>query len=405
MNAAYSRYRWTILALLLIVTIINFVDRQTLSILAPKLKEIFGFSNTEYGRIVAAFQLGMTVAEFPMGMLMDRWGVRAGFTFAVLWWSAATAYHAIATSGWAFALGRFWMGTGECGNYSGGVKTVTRWFPREERTFAIGVFNGGSMIGAMIAPPLIVFLNAQFGWRVAFLLPAALGVLWVIAWRVLYRDPGANEAPQMHGTAPSNRELLRHPQTWGLMLCRFLAGPVMQFYWYWMPDYLHAERGMTMAAIGAFSWLPYLIGDAGSLGGGWATRWLLLRGYSIGFARRATLWFGAACCLFSLAVVLAPSAGMALAVISVVLFGHTFLSANMFASVSDFFPEEAAGRVVGLTGLTGGLGGILFPLATGVLVDKFSYAPAFVIAALLPLAGTTVLILLARDWKPARLGA
>jgi MFS transporter, ACS family, hexuronate transporter len=403
--SARDRLRWTILALLFSITVINFIDRQTLSILAPKLKESFHFNSTEYGRIVACFQFGMMVAEFPMGMLMDRLGARFGFSFAVLWWSVATGLHAFGRSVWTFGLLRFWMGTGECANYSGAMKVVTRWFPEKERTLAVGVFNGGSMIGSIIAPPLIVALNQWFGWQMAFLVPSLFGVVWVLCWRRIYRFRASEERDVPGTAAPktvSALELLRYRQTWALMLCRFLAGPVMQFFWYWMPDYLYNVRGMSLVAIGALSWLPYLFGDIGSIGGGWLAGRLLSKGVTPAKTRGITMTIGSICCLGSLAVVAAPSVAWAIAIISIVLFGHTFYSANMFASISDLFPAAAAGRVTGFTGLSGGLGGILFPLATGYLVDHYSYAPAFTIAAVLPLAGMCALFWLAPRLTPVQ---
>lgn len=403
-GASPNRLRWVILGLLFAITVINFIDRQTLSILAPKLKEIFQFRSTEYGAIVACFQLGMMSAEFPMGLLMDRLGTRFGFSFAVLWWSIATGLHAVAGSARSFGALRFWMGTGECGNFSGGMKVVTRWFPTSERTLAIGIFNGGTMIGSILAPPLIVALNQWFGWRVAFLVPAGLGAIWALCWRRIYRIPAADERVGQDGVEAgylASFDLLRRRQTWGLMLCRFLAGPVSQFFWYWMPDYLYNLRGMSLLAIGAFSWLPYLLGGIGSIAGGCAAGWLLSHGFTPWNTRRLTMLLGSLCCLGSLAVVAAPSAAWAIGIMGVVLFGFTFYSANFFASISDWFPASAVGRVTGLTGITGGLGGIAFPLLTGYLVDHYSYAPAFTIAALLPLAGMCALFLLASKMHSA----
>jgi ACS family hexuronate transporter-like MFS transporter len=391
---------------LLGITIINFIDRQTLSVLAPRLKEMFHFTNTQYGRIVASFQFGMMSAEFPMGMLMDRWGVRTGFTFAVLWWSLATGSHVFGSSVLQFSIFRFWMGTGECGNYSGGVKVVTEWFPKRDRALAIGIFNSGSMVGAMIAPPLIVLLNHLWGWKVAFLAPATLGAIWVLLWRKVYTPadgglerPGKSEAALSH-----TWQLLRYRQTWALMLCRFLASPVVQFYWYWMPTYLYNVRGMSLQEIGAFSWVPYLIGDVGSISGGWIAAQLLIRRVSLLNTRLVTMFAGAICCTGSLLVVQARSSAIAIGIIGLVMFGHTFLSANMFATIGDLFPERLAGRVTGLTGFSGGLSGILFPLLTGILVDRYGYAPVFLIAAALPLASVSALFLLAPGLKPALKG-
>jgi ACS family hexuronate transporter-like MFS transporter len=385
------------------ITVINFIDRQTLSVLAPKIREMLHLSHEAYGRIVAAFQFGMMTGEFPMGWLMDRWGVRFGLSAAVLWWSIATGLHSLAKSGLSLGLLRFWMGTGECGNFSGGVKMVNEEFPRHERAFAIGIFNSGTMIGSILAPPLVVFLARHYGYRWAFLVPAVLGAIWVPLWRKLY-SPSHSVRPTALDAEPpkrpSSRELLRHSQSWSIMACRFLVGPVLQFYWYWMPDYLYTARGLSLRDIGAFSWIPFLMGDLGSIFGGWFAGILLKRHFSVLAARQITMYGGAVLCLASLAVFFVPTVADALAVIGIVLFGHTCLSANMFAAATDMFPDEAVGRVTGLHGLCGGLSGLLFPLLTGFLVDHFSYAPVFALAAVMPLAGVVALFAISRGLKP-----
>lgn len=399
--------RWWVLGLLFCVTIINFVDRQSLSIVAPLLRESLTLSNTDYGIIVAAFQMGMMLGEFPMGALMDRFGVRFGLSFAVGWWSLANALHAIARSMLHFSALRFWLGTGECGNFSGGIKTVAQWFPVRERAFAVGIFNGGSMVGSIIAPPLLVMLTLKFGWHAAFLLPSALGFVWVIAWRIWYKTPedhpslsAAERTYILDGResgeepAPTNRDLLKFRQTWALMGCRLLVGPVVQFYIYWLPEYLYRQRGLSLKEIGLFAWVPFLFGDIGSVAGGWLAGALIRRGFSVTSARRITMGIGATCCLLSFAVVAARSIPGALAGICFVLLGHTFLSANMFAAISDVFPSSAVARVTALTGIAGGLSGMIFPLLTGVLVDHFSYLPVFSLAAVMPMAGCVLLFAL-----------
>src|SRR5580698_8523634 len=228
-----SNRRWLVLCLLLVITIINFIDRQTVSVLAPVIRASLHLSNAQYGRIVAAFQFGMMSGEFPMGWLMDRWGVRFGLLGAVLWWSAATGTQTLTKSGVQLGLTRFWMGTGECGNYSGGLKAIFAAFAPGERTLAIGIFNSGSMIGSTIAPPLIVFLAQRYSFRAAFLVPALLGVLWAPLWFFLYRDPPRQERSTIN--VVSLKELLSQSSAWAVMLCRFFIGPVMQFYWYWIP--------------------------------------------------------------------------------------------------------------------------------------------------------------------------
>ncbi|HSU29784.1 MAG TPA: MFS transporter [Bryobacteraceae bacterium] len=400
--------RWLVLAFLVGITVINFIDRQTLSVLAPKIRELLHLSHEAYGRIVAAFQFGMMSGEFPMGWLMDRWGVRLGLGFAVLWWSVATGLHGFARSGFDLALLRFWMGTGECGNFSGGVKTVNEWFPRTERALAIGIFNSGTMIGSIIAPPLVVFLARHYGYRYAFLVPAILGACWVPLWWRYYGaisklNPWHTNSAGKSSFRKRSWALLRYRQSWAIMACRFLVGPVLQFYWYWMPDYLYTVRGLSLRDIGAFSWIPFLMGDLGSISGGWAAGLLLRRNFSAKQARQITMYGGALLCLASFAVYFVPTVPEALGVIGIVLFGHTFLSANMFASVTDMFPDNAVGRATGLHGICGGLSGFLFPLLTGFLVDRFSYSPVFALAAVMPLAGTIALFTVSKGLQPVSL--
>jgi MFS transporter, ACS family, hexuronate transporter len=402
--------RWYILGLLFLITVINFVDRQGLSVVAPLLRDSLKLSATDYGIMVACFQFGMMLAEFPMGTLMDRRGVRFGISFAVVWWSLANATHALARSLTHFCVLRFWLGTGQCGNFSGGVKTVARWFPAQERALAIGIFNGGCLVGPMIAPPLLVFITLRYGWPAAFLFPSVLGIGLAVAWMAFYRDPDRHPwlgraeldyiregAPAEPEAPPSSLALLRMRQTWGIMLARMLAGPVFQFYLYWLPEYLYRARGMSLKSIGLLAWLPFLFGDIGSIGGGWLAGVLIRRGVSIGNARRITMGIGAGCCLLSLAVAGVHTWQAAVALICIVLAGQSGFSANMYAVISDVFPSNAAGRVTALTGVANGLSGFLFPLLTGWMVDRLGYAPVFLLAALMPLAGWAALLLLTRD--------
>ncbi|MCX6552147.1 MAG: MFS transporter [Acidobacteria bacterium] len=412
MPPVHRQVRWWILGMLFCVTMINFVDRQTLSVTAPKLREIFSLSNTQYGIIVAAFQMGMVFGEFPMGWLMDRRGARFGLTFAVMWWSIANALHAVANSLLHFSFFRFWLGTGECGNFSGGNKVVSQWFPVRERAFAVGIFNSASMIGSAVAPFLIVPIVHLYGWRTAFLVPSVLGMVWAAVWHFLYRSPDEHKKltpaeaayiregePAAAGPIPTNGQLLGLGPTWGLMLCRLLVGPVVQFYIYWLPEYLYRQRGFSLTEIAFFAWIPLMFGGLGSIGGGWASGFLIRRGYSVRAARIMTMGFGATLCFLSLAVVLVKTVPVALIAICCVLFGHTALSANMFAAISDIFPSSAVARVTGLTGIASGLSGMLFPLLTGILVDRISYTPVFAMASLMPAAGLLVLVVFAGKFK------
>jgi ACS family hexuronate transporter-like MFS transporter len=392
-----SRARWIVLTLLLSITIINFIDRQTVSVLAPVLRQALHLSNEQYGRVVAAFQFGMMSAELPMGWLMDSWGVRLGLAGAVLWWSLATGVQSITRSGFQLGITRFWMGTGECGNYSGGIKAIFHIFAAEERTLAIGIFNTGSMVGATIAPPLVVYLAQRYGFRAAFLVPASLGFLWVPLWLLNYRDTRART--QMMPQTTSLSMLLSNSSTWAVMLCRFFIGPVMQFYWYWIPSYLYEARHLSLRQVGFLAWIPFLLGDAGGVAGGWCAGWLQRRGMSILNVRRLTMYTSAALCAASMAVPYLSNIAAAFLAIGIAVMSDNFLSANMFGAVTDLFSSENIGRATGLTGVAGGLSGLLFPLLTGFLVDRFSYAPVFTMVAFMPLIGTVLLFTIAVKYR------
>ncbi len=394
-----AQMRWIVLLLLLTITIINFIDRQTVSVLAPVLCQALHLSNTQYGRIVAAFQFGMMSGEFPMGWIMDRWGVRLGLAGAVLWWSLATGAQSITRSGFQLGLARFWMGTGECGNYSGGMKAIFRLFVPAERTLAIGIFNTGSMVGATVAPPLVIYLARHYGFRTAFLVPASLGLLWIPLWMLVHRDVQKTSLPPSAVTPIT--ALLQDSSTWAIMLCRFFIGPVIQFYWYWIPSYLYQVRHLTLREIGIVGWVPFLLGDLGGIAGGWCAGRLQRKGMSTYSVRRITMYSSAVLCAFSLAVPHLSSTSAAFWAIGIAVMADNFLSANMYGAVTDLFPEHLVGRATGLSGVAGGLSGLLFPLLTGVLVDRVSYAPVFYMVAFMPMVGASLLFAIGTRYRSA----
>ena len=394
-----SRARaWLILCLLFFLTVIMFIARQALSVMAPVLRGKFRLSNAAYGRIVSALGFGMMTGEFPMGYLMDRLGSRLGLTAAIAWWSTATGSFALAGSGLTLGLAQFWKGTGECAAYSGGVKTVTRLFEKKDRTLAIGIFNGGSVIGATLAVPVIVYLLEHYGFRVAFLVPSIAGFLWIPTWWFMYGKEPKNAAQSAHPPV-SARELLGNSSAWAVMLCRFFIGPVMQFYWYWTPSYLYNARHMTMVQIGFVAWIPFLMGDVGGIAGGWAAGVLIRHGFTVRNTRRLLMYGSALICLLSFAVPYLRGIGPVMILLSITIAADNFLSAHMFAAVTDLFPEHQVGRAAGLMGIAGGLGGMLFPLLTGVLVDRISYTPVFLLVGLMPLTGTIALFAVGRKYR------
>jgi len=392
------RHPWFVLSLLFTLTVIVFIARQSLSVMAPVLRSTLHLSNQAYGRIVSALGFGMMTGEFPVGYLMDRLGARLGLSLVVGWWATATGSLMLAGSGLGLGISQFWRGTGECGAYSGSLKTVTRLFPKKDRTLAIGIFNGGSVIGATIAPPLIVFLLQRYGFRTAFLVPTLAGFLWIPLWWLVYKREPKLAAP-VGQRAVSSRQLLGQSSTWAVMLCRFFIGPVMQFYWYWTPSYLYSARHLSMAQIGAVGWIPFLMGDVGGVAGGWVGGMLMRRGFSVRNTRRLSMYGSALLCAASLVVPYIGGLVPAMAMICVAIAADNFLSAHMFATITDLFPDAQVGRAAGLMGIAAGLSGMLFPLLTGFLVDRISYAPAFALVAIMPMIGTIALFAVGRKYR------
>jgi ACS family hexuronate transporter-like MFS transporter len=295
--------KWTVLALLFASITVNLVDRQTLSILAPIIRDELHLSNQQYSYIVFYFLLGMAIFQVPAGMLLDRRGARRGLPLLMLWWSVANSLHAAARSVMQFSLFRFLLGAGECGNYSGGIKVISQWFEPEQRALAGGIFNSGTVIGAMVAPPVIVWVARTYGWRWGFVLPSALGLLWIVPWLLLYQD---RVVPGKKVAAPPLAPLLGMRQVWGMTLMRLLGGPVVTFYWYWLPEYLKRERHFSMEGIGRLAGIPFLFAGIGNIAGGWFSGRLIARGYTADRARKITFILSTAMCFTSILVPLVP---------------------------------------------------------------------------------------------------
>jgi ACS family hexuronate transporter-like MFS transporter len=407
--------RWWILLLLFLCMAINTLDRQVLSVVAPVMRDRFGFSNTQYAFIIFCFLLGMTIGQVPVGMMMDRKGARFGFSLIIGWWSTANLLHGFAASLPIFSGLRFLLGVGECGTYSGAVKVLGQWFSRKERALAAGIFNSGSLLGSIIAPPLIVFLTVRFGWRAAFFLPSLLGLFWLIPWSLIYWEPWrhprlsevarqqvmrANQARDECAVSPRVFPLLRVPAVWGVIMMRALAGPVTHFYWYWLPEYLKRERNMSLAMIGLFAWLPFFSGGVGNIGGGWFSGWLLRRGWTLDGARKTAFVLAVALCLTATLVPAVPSAAWAIFVICLASLGINAFAANLIGILTDLFPERILAKVGGLTGVGDGIMSMMTMLLTGIIVDRVSYQPVFVAAGTLPILALAALFVLVRKVQP-----
>jgi len=401
--------RWWIAGLIFLATLINFVNRLTVSVLAPVITEQLRLSNTEFASITTSFLIAYTLSQSLSGKLYDRIGTKRGFTVSIVVWSLASMAHALARGLTGLNCCRFVLGLGEAGNWPGAAKVIAEWFPVRQRALGMGIFNSGASIGSVVAPPLIVALNALFGWQATFLAVGVIGFGWLALWLWFYDTPERHpritaeelaliqkdrENAKGARTIPW-RELLRHREVWAIVISRFFADPVWWLYITWLPLYLYKVHGFSLKQIGLFAWLPYVAADAGSLCGGWASGFLIGRGWTVNRARKTVIVAGMLMTSAGILAAVAENAMAALALIAVVLFGFQSWIDNVQTLPSDWFPERAVGSVTGMGGTGAGIGAILFTQTTGFVVDRFhSYTPILAAAGLLPVLGTLALFVL-----------
>jgi len=407
-SAEVPGLRWWMVSLVCLATLINFIDRLTISVLAPVIIVQLGLTNLQFAGISTWFLVAYTASQGLSGKLYDRIGTRRGFALSILVWSAAAMGHAFARGLVSLSALRFVLGLGEAGNWPGAAKAIAEWFPARERALGMGIFNSGVSVGSIVAPPLIVWLQLQFGWQTTFLVTGGLGFIWLALWWTFYETPERHPAisraeyalitegrSAVSAKPPAWRHLLKHRQVWAIVLARFVTDPVWWLYITWLPLYLANVRGFSLKQIGMFAWLPFVAADAGSLLGGWASGYLMSRGYSANVSRKSVMVAGTALMLCGIPAAFAESAMSALAWISVVTFGFQAWINNVQTTPSDFFPEHAVASVAGLGGVGAGAGAILFTLTTGAVVDALhSFTPILVVSGLLPLLGTAVFFVL-----------
>ncbi len=397
-----TNQRWLIAILLSASISINLVDRQVLNVLGPVLRETNHWTATQFAWIASAFQVGMLVGQVPAGMFMDSVGTRAGLATILVIWSALGAGHALLASLLGFIVLRFFMGMAQCGNYTAGIKAIAGLFPAATRSSAGGVFNAGAQLGSVIAPPLVVAILHAYGWRMAFVIPSVVGLVWLLPW--LANFPGKQESQaatgQKAGATISFSKLLKNRKVVGLFLIRVFTGPLTTFYWVWLPQYLKSERHMPMAMIGLLAWVPYLAGATGNVAGGLICDRLVKMLGSVDKARKIGFTGAFILSAMSAFVPMAPSIPIALGLISLVLFGNQWVAATYIATVGDTFPAHVAGRVNGLAGFGDSGAALIAVLATGVIVDHYSYTPVFIAAGTLPLMAMASVYFVLRRIEP-----
>lgn len=416
--------RWWIALLLMGVTIVNYLDRTCLAVAAPTLKKELAINEIDFSHILVAFQLAYQFMQPISGWIIDWLDIRAGLAISIAWWSLAQMLTAVA-GGWsAFAALRAVLGIGEAGNFPAAAKAVSQWFRPRERTIATGVLNVGAGIGALIAPPFVVFLILRSGWRAAFVATGAVGLLWVAVWLAFYRSPeqhpwmsraellyirgGETELVVDEPPPDENvwKAVLKQRNFWALGMARFLSEPAWQFFTYWIPLYLATARHMKLKEIAFFAWVPFLAADLGCIFGGFLSPFFVRLGASVMTARKLA---ATTCALLMVGAVFigrAPTAVWAIAFFCVGAFAHQAMSSTLLTLPADLFPKRMVATANGLSGTIGGMGGMLFTMIVGIVAMKVGYAPLFVAIAFLDLIGATFLWGLLRESRidPVRAG-
>ena len=408
-----KRLRWWIVWTLFFSTVINYINRQTFSVLAPVISKELNLSHTDLSLVFSAFQISYAGTWLVGGVLLDVIGTRLGLALAVVWWSVVSMLTGLANSILTFSVFRFLLGIGEGCNWPGASKTVAEWFPAKERGVAVAIFDSGSSVGGAIAAVTVPWVAIVLGWRYAFVLSGLLGFLWLIMWLALYhpldKHPRLSEEERAlikagHDTATTSTQrgagrylsLLKQSNVWGIVLGRSLTDPIWWFYVFWLPQYLSDARGFSLKQIAAFAWIPFVAADIGNFTGGFASGFLIKRGMPVIRARKWVCVLSSLPVLAGIPAATAHSPYWALALISFAVWGYASWSTMGLTFPSDLFPQDVVASVTGLSGLGAGLAGTVFTLLVGWAVDKFSYYPAFVAAATIPLLATASVLLLIR---------
>ena len=411
-----SGLRWLMIGLVFLATVINYIDRQTVSVLKTSISQDLGLSNADYAAVQNSFLLFYGISQMVSGRLYDIIGTRLGFVFSIVVWSGAALAHAAARTATSFGVFRGMLGFGEAGNFPAAIKVTAEWFPKKERALATGIFNSGTNVGAVLTPLVGPSITLYWGWYWAFIITGALGFLWLFFWIPIYRSPehhprvGAAELAHIRSDAADLPvkipwlQLLKYRQTWAFALGKFLTDPVWWLYLFWIPDFLGRSYGIDLKTIGPPLIAIYLIADVGSIGGGWLSSALLKRGWSVNAGRKTAMLV---CALAVLPMAFASKAtGLwsAVALVSLAASAHQGWSANLFTLTSDMFPRKAVGSVVGLGGFAGAVGGMLIAKITGYILETTgSYIPIFFIAAFAYLVALAVIQVLVPRIEPVKL--
>ena len=412
--------RWWIGSLLFASTVINYVDRQTLSLLAPYLKLEYHWSNSDYANIAIAFRVAYSIGQTVFGRLMDRIGTRRGLTLTVIWYSLVSMLTSLASGFYSFATFRFLLGAGESANWPGATKGVSEWFPKPERALATALFDSGSSIGGAIAPFVVLWIYFRWGWRPAFMLPGILGFLWLIVWRWLYYPPEAHsrigqaelemivadkqesDAPQQGKARLRWSDLLNLPQTWGIIIAKASTDPVFFFITEWFPIYLVA-KGIELKSGLIAVWIPFIAADLGSFFAGGISGYLIMRGWSLGAARKALIVFGGTGMTMLIPTIFTTNLYLIALLFAIATFAYAGFTTMANVLPSDLYNSESVASVSGLSGTGAGIGTIVAFKLVGYFSDArqaagtHSFDPILILAGLVPFVGMILVLLLVRN--------
>ncbi len=395
--------RWRIAILLAVITTINYIDRSVFAVVAPVVRDLFSIDDADYGFITSGFLLAYGIGQLISGPIIDKIGTKRAFGLAALLWSLSTMLHSFGRGLWSFFVMRVTLGLAEAANFPAATKAIAQWFPAKERSTAVGIVMLGAGAGAIITPPLTVWIIETMGWRWAFVIPGALGIAWVYFWQRWFHLPEdhptisaeerqmilADRSPQL--AKESWTSLFKYKEFWGLLAARLVSDFPFYFFLFWLPQYLIDARGFDLSDIAMFAWLPWIAADLGALTGGSLSSWLVAKGKSINFARKAVIWLGAVMVLITIPAVQTENSYTALALICFGLFAIQTKGSVFFTLPTDLFPAGKVATAWGIFGAVGSLGGSLLGILAGYMIQSSGYNNVFYMIAFLHLLSALLL--------------
>lgn len=421
-----GNYRWIVCSLLFFATTINYLDRQVVGLLKPVLEKELNWTETDYSYIVMAFTASYALGLLLFGRLIDKIGSKLGYTISITVWSIAAMLHAAVKSTFGFGVARSALGIGESGNFPAAIKTVTEWFPKKERALATGIFDSGSNIGACVAPILIPWILGMYGWQEAFLITGALGFIWLIAWRYFYEVPAKHKkvTPEELAYINSDKEelepekatnvswikLFSLKQTWAFIIGKFFTDPIWYFFLFWLPSYFSSTFHLDLKKPSLPLVVVYTATTLGAIGGGYLSSYLIKKGWMVYKSRKFVLLLSALCVLPIIAARYTTDMWVVIGLISLAVAGNSAWSANIYTIVSDMLPKKAVSSVIGIGGMAGAIGGVIFPLFIGFILDYYKginnilagYNIIFLICSLSFLLAWLLIHLLTPKMKPVQ---